>query len=368
MKWLVISVFAGIAIAGAFLFGTIVSSFLQEWIAQPSFPTSSSSTEKLKSLDTQDSVEDAGEQDVEEKDSTGTKTTPSASPPPQLSFDVIGTQTRGATVNILCKRSERKSTQITSGSGTIIDRRGVVLTNAHVAQMLLLVGAPKGGGTECSIRTGNPATELYDAILLYLPPAWINRYAADIDNPEPLGTGEDDYALLLITDTAGENEFFPNTFPFVSPELNQDLIDKGDYVLVTGYPAETASKSEESFDTLAVVSTITTINELFTLKEDTLDLFSLKDSTLSYKGSSGGAVISDSNKLIGIITTRTDEKDPSERELRAVTLAHIERSLRSYTGSGLNALLSGDLHHKAKLFTDNIAPTLTKQLLWELNN
>src|SRR5688500_2914917 len=66
---------------------------------------------------------------------------------------------KDATVNLYCRLKAGKRTVSSSGSGIMIDERGIILTNAHVAQYFLLAGE-KGRVTGwCSVRTGSPAKE-----------------------------------------------------------------------------------------------------------------------------------------------------------------------------------------------------------------
>src|SRR3989344_9558890 len=59
-------------------------------------------------------------------------TTPVTLPPPTKSQEQINIETRAALVNILC--TSRTGINGISGSGIIVDSRGVILTNAHVGQ------------------------------------------------------------------------------------------------------------------------------------------------------------------------------------------------------------------------------------------
>src|SRR5690349_10285815 len=68
-----------------------------------------------------------------------------------------------ATVNLYCRLKAGKQLLSASGSGVFISDRGVILTNAHVAQYFLLAGE-KGRVTGwCSVRTGSRAKEAYTA-------------------------------------------------------------------------------------------------------------------------------------------------------------------------------------------------------------
>ena len=53
--------------------------------------------------------------------------------------------------------------------------------------------------------------------------------------------------------------------------------------------------------------------------------------------------MSDEDRLIGLISTRTVRPDLSKRSLQAITMDHIRRSFREDTGADLDAYLKGDL-------------------------
>src|SRR3989344_8595044 len=53
---------------------------------------------------------------------------------PVVSFDEINRKTREALVNIICTSRRGGAFNLISGSGVVIDPRGVILTNAHLGQ------------------------------------------------------------------------------------------------------------------------------------------------------------------------------------------------------------------------------------------
>jgi hypothetical protein len=95
-----------------------------------------------------------------------------------------------------------------------------------------------------------------------------------------------------------------------------------------------------------------------------IDLISVGTSILSQKGSSGGAVVrQQSNKLTGLIVTSTSGETTGERELNAITLAHINRSLKKEAGLDLAAFLNADISLAANNFQKIVAPELTAILV-----
>lgn len=269
-------------------------------------------------------------------------------------------------VNILCTTRYGGLLKPTTGSGIIIDERGVILTNAHVAQYFLLKNYPSKNNVECVIRTGSPAKPLYTAKLLHISEPWIKDNANSITSSNPMGTGENDFAFLLISGRTNRTASLPSSFSFIPPDISEIHIKIGNKILIASYPAGFLSGISIQKD-LYAVTTITNIKDIFTFGNNTLDLLSLGGSIAAQKGSSGGAVVNEEQKIIGLIVTSSEADSTDDRELRAITLSHIDRSLKKNSGFGLEVLLFGDLNSKVGIFNLVNAPALTKLLTDELN-
>ncbi len=289
-----------------------------------------------------------------------------APPPPQIIPAVpvkpqeqINIETRAALVNILC--TPQTGISGISGSGVVIDSRGVILTNAHIGQYFLLRDYITKNNVICTVRIGSPAQERYTATLLYLPSSWIAVNASQLKAAQATGTGENDYALLLITGRTDPNATLPNSFERL--EMDRGYVDIGDPVLLAAYPAgffgvEIVQKS------LYASSAIAYVTQLFSFAGDKkIDLFSVGGTVVSQGGSAAGAVARLRNgKLSGIIATASAAVSTGERDLRAVSLSHIDDSLAAAGKGGIVSLLMGDLAAKATDFNIKTAPGLTAQL------
>jgi hypothetical protein len=270
-----------------------------------------------------------------------------------ITADALNEQTRGAVVNILCA-TQGSSVRPISGSGVFVDSRGIILTNAHVGQYFLLKDYPKQNSVDCIVRTGNPAQPKYYATLLYLPPTWISKNASQLVAEQAKGTGEDDYAFLLVTGSTGPAPL-PQSFPALPMTIAEPNTD--DAAFLAAYPAgflDGINIEKNLYQTSAYA----TVKELYTYGDGRdVDLVSVGGTIVSQGGSSGGATVRASDgKLEGIISTATSADTTAGRDLRAVTLAHIERSLVKNGQRGIAELLSPLPSDTAAAFNATIAP------------
>ena len=151
-----------------------------------------------------------------------------------VSFSEINTKTRRALVNIICTTKRSGMFSPLSGSGVIIDPRGVIITNAHVAQYFLLKDYLVPNFVDCIIRAGEPAQNKYRARLLYIAPQWVIRNAGDISLPDPTGTGEHDFALLLVSESTNPAVPLPASFDFVPADWSDKTLRSKSHVLAAG--------------------------------------------------------------------------------------------------------------------------------------
>ncbi len=218
----------------------------------------------------------------------------------------------------------------------------------------MLKDYPSQNNVDCTIRTGSPAQPQYHATLLYLPPAWVSNNADQITAEEAKGTGEDDYAFLLVTGSTGPSPL-PATFPAIPMALQEP--DFGESAFLAAYPAGFLDGTNIEKN-LYISSAYAKVKQLFTFNDTShIDLVSVGGTIVSQGGSSGGAMVRASDgKLQGIITTDTSATTTAERDLRAITLAHIQRSLAAYGQGSIPQILTQDVVQAAANFAANIAP------------
>lgn len=249
-------------------------------------------------------------------------------------LDAAASALRAALVNIMCYVPQGSGLRSISGSGIFVDSKGVILTNAHIAQYFLL----KSRGASCIIRSGSPATDKYRAALMYVSPAWIRTNAQLLTQANPSGTGEYDFALLAVTRSA-TNTALPSSFPFVP------LATLPPYtftpVVIASYGAQFLESSQVQ-SALSPTVVFGSVKDVFTFATNTIDVLALGGSAAAQEGSSGGGVADANGKLVGTITTSTVSGDTSTRSLDAITASYIRAEYASETGSPLDLLLERD--------------------------
>ena len=284
---------------------------------------------------------------------------------PKLSIESINQSARDALVNILCLSNGGGRVSPISGSGIMIDPKGVILTNAHVAQYVLLSESPRLDLT-CVVRSGSPARNRWVPDILYIPPIWVQDHARDINTTNATGTGEHDYALLRI---ASQSDGTPadGNFPAISFDVRDAIGFLGDEVLVASYPAEFLGATVTQL-TLYPASSLAMIKNLFTFTNKSIDVLSLGGVIEAQSGSSGGAVVNDWGKLIAMISTTSSGTTTADRDLHAITMSYINSDIAEQSGLDLTSMISGNLIAESADFKSKIAPSLIDLYIDELKN
>ncbi len=277
------------------------------------------------------------------------------SPPPE--WDLVNERARSATVNILCTPVSGGPFSPISGSGVFIDSRGIILTNAHIGQYFLLKDYLGDNSIDCLIRQGSPARALYRARLLYISASWVTHHHTEILVQRPVGTGEFDFALLLVTERSDPSAPLPDTFPYLETRFIDDPLVVNEPVIITAYPAGFLGGATIQTN-LFLTSASATIEQVYTFNETSIDAISLGGNTNAQQGSSGGAIVSSTGELAGIVVTSTEAPKTSGRDLHAITLSHINRVLKTESGYSLSELFANYPALIADSFIRDAAPSL----------
>ncbi|MDP1707103.1 MAG: serine protease [bacterium] len=247
-------------------------------------------------------------------------------------LDASAFDLRSALVNIICYAPAGSRLRSISGSGVIIDSKGIILTNAHIAQNFLL----KDQGVSCKIRAGGPATDKYEASLIHIPFDWIKTNAKILTETNPSGTGEYDFAFLAISKSVTRDEL-PASFPYIPLATLPPNI--GTPVVIASYGAQFLESSQirsSLFPTVVFGS----VKNVFTFASTSIDVLALGGSAAAQEGSSGGGVADINGQLVGTITTSTTKGTTDTRSLDAITASYIRAAYASETGEALDLLLA----------------------------
>jgi S1-C subfamily serine protease len=291
--------------------------------------------------------------------------TPSSTPTPAFPTPTIAisptsvpvSSPESSIVNVYCTVRNGNTVTAITGSGVLVSSKGVVLTNSHVAQYVLLADYLNENNRSCEVRTGAIAQSSYSVHVLYISPEWVKNNANNLKDINPSGTGEFDYAFLEI-ESGAKN--LPGKTDYL--ELSTENTPTGDSVSIIAYPAG-------HLDGLAVMKNLhrsedsSTISNTYSFGYTNNDLLIAQTDALAQKGSSGGAVIGTSGRLDGIISTSIPNQQTGHTSLAALSTLYIEKDYFNHTGQTVSGLLLENPHEKYSLFENSVGFNLAKILL-----
>lgn len=248
----------------------------------------------------------------------------------QKTFDV-----KDVVVNILCLEKTSTYTRLSTGSGVIISSRGLILTNAHVTYPFLKGPQFDSNVYSCSVRRENIPNFGYNAELVYYPVDWLSENKDIIKNPSPVGTGENDYALLQITSPIGPTPKV-DAFVFASTNIESGDLKEDLSVTVAGYPSVNSGVFEvDARPGLRIAET--QIADFFTFSSRSYDVLQTGVNSVAHRGSSGGGIFK-GNNLYGIVVTTNTNSEGSY--INALTLPYIKKDFQIDTGKDFNTFIN----------------------------
>lgn len=243
---------------------------------------------------------------VDEKSSPITKTTPiPEDTSPRIPSFAFNQDWRDAVVNLVCE--DEYGNILATGSGVVIDPRGIILTNAHVASDWLFTEkwSPFTDPYTCKIRTGNPATYRYTAEMLYISRERVVSEALSVFDQNDEGyekRAPKDYALLVVTGTLNPEATLPDPFSYMPMYLGP-IPQIGSYLYTVGYPARFISPQILRGSNFRMMVSPLTVKETRSL-EGTLakNIVAFQGVVAAQHGASGGAVVNNKGELVAIPT------------------------------------------------------------------
>lgn len=262
-------------------------------------------------------------------------------------------------VNIICLERTKTYTRLTSGSGVIISPSGLILTNAHVTYPFLRTPQFNSSLYSCSVRQANIPNYGYNAELVYYPTDWLSYNSEVIKNPNPTGTGENDYAFLQITSALGPTPK-QKQFSFASTQVELNDLKEGADITASGYPSSNSGVFE--IDTKPGLKIAESkIVDFFTFGSRTHDILQTGVNEVAYRGASGGGIFN-KNILYGIVVTTNTNSQGSY--INALTVPYIKRDFKNDTGFDFDTL-TNSTRDVLKLRFDTLYKAKIQELISE---
>ena len=241
--------------------------------------------------------------------------TPVPTPQPPSDAELYA-RINGAVVQIFCTASDK----LYAASGVIVNTGGLILTNAHVAEIV-----KNAGEQNCKARHGNPAWEF----------AGVRRvYTADAE-PKIPGTSvaQRDFAFLRL-DTPRE--------AFSSASVAVLLATEGSSLYTLGYPSEFL-QNIAAFQNSNLVFSVLRVDNYADLDGDlaTAEGYVSQGGLALQQGSSGTALFDREGRALGIIFATTKGATTADREGIALSMPYIDRVMKLETGKGLIEFIAG---------------------------
>jgi hypothetical protein len=257
-------------------------------------------------------------------------------------------------VHIICSTQDGLQTKVVTGSGVIVDKQGVILTNAHVALNVLLEDHIKD--SKCEAYQKNIPTYGYKLDVLYFPSKWADENKNILKSSSPKGTGEYDFAFLVITDTTSPGHKKPSSFSSADLNLNSSTLKEKNKIFVAGYPGLPPTIFDIN-KAGRLKTDSTEITKVYSLSKNTIDILSSGVTSVAERGSSGGGVFAQ-GKLVGIIFS-INEKSLGFI-LNSITLDYINRALIKDTNKSILELIQSSSLEDAKNFEKNQGSDISK--------
>lgn len=250
---------------------------------------------------------------------------------------------KGTTVNLACVRKEGSALRITSGSGVVISKDGLILTNAHVAYYFLL----GEDGVGCSITHPSFPIFGYPGQVVYISPDWVRENSRAIGSSYSTATGEEDYAFVAFA--PGSAPASRGRLDYAKIITTEPVAETGDSLLVAGYPGAAASPEGYGSSSRLKVDEVL-VEDVDSFSGKTADVLQTSRTSVAATGSSGGGAFKD-GKLAGI--TVTIYPLGSGYGINALSAAWINRDLRADAGVSIADLIAEDPDDAAASFWES---------------
>lgn len=236
--------------------------------------------------------------------------TPPPPPAPKLSDAEFYQTYATAIIQIYCRGPE----SIFAASGIIVNSRGLVLTNAHVAEVI-----SKTGTENCHARHGNPAEPFANLAVVLKGDTVLKIPGTEVP--------QHDYAFLRLVEPRAN---------FAAAPVSIVNADRNEALFSLGYPSEFLEGiSTESNSNL--VFSILPVDEYGDIdgRRETAEAYVFRGGLVLQQGSSGTALFTKSGYVVGLIFATTKANTTQDRTGVALMTSYIDFLMRKDTGQGL---------------------------------
>ena len=176
-----------------------------------------------------------------------------------------------------------------------------------------------------------------------------------------MGTGENDYALLILTERTSASA--PDV-PLVYLEPSARNPQIGDEITLAGYPAGFGDVNLLE-SALYLLQKPSQIINVVGFSGSGADVLNTSPTSLAVQGSSGGAIVASDDTLFGIMVAVTVDNSTGQKNIQGITLPYIQRSILSNSGKSFSYFID-NAHAEADNFEKNKAQALSSLLMQNL--
>ncbi len=236
---------------------------------------------------------------------------------PRLSDQEIYERYSKAVIQIFCKGEK----ETFSASGVIVNSRGLVLTNAHVAGIVKRVGE-----SSCQARRDNPASPFGKITVVFQ--ADTAKKITDTEVPQR------DVAFLKISEASRD---------FTFADLSLENAREGETLLTLGYPSEFLASISAELNSNLVFSVLrvdgfTDIDG----EKTTAEGYVFRGGLALQQGSSGTALVNRQGKVVGLIFATTKAKTTDDRQGIGLMVSYINKIMQLETGQDLEEFIAAN--------------------------
>ena len=193
--------------------------------------------------------------------------------------------------------------------------------------------------------------------MFYIPSTWVKNNSGILSKMNPTGNGEKDYAIVKTTDSISADA--PNP-PLPYLEESQNDPAQSENIYLAGYPAGFSDGNLLDSSLYEITQKVSVVNTYALGGKNSGEIFT-SPTLLAERGSSGGAVVDNNGKLLGIMFATGLDPYSGRKNIQAISIPYIQNDLQNETGKILSWYRSNS-EIESENFLSNNAKTLSNIL------